>query len=206
MIPTFPAVLALLAPLGVATPAPAHPHLDRLRLLPEVLVEGEKGWSLDERMKRYKIEGVSVAVFGGGRVLWAEARGNADREAGAAATAETLFQAGSISKPVAAAAVLRKVEAGALRLDADVNTYLTCGKSRRAAPPPARRSRSNGSCPIAPGSRSTVFPDTRRARRFRRSRRSSTERPPRTPSPSASRSSPARSSSTRAEATRSRSS
>ena len=111
-----------------ADPAAAHPHLDRLRLLPPVLVSDEKGWSLEERMKKYKVEAVSVAVFADGRVLWAEARGLADREADAAATPSTLFQAGSISKPVAATAVLKKVEAGALRLDANVNDYLKSWK------------------------------------------------------------------------------
>lgn len=124
----FFAAQSALAAAPVAVAAPAHPRLDRLRLLPEVLVEGEKGWSLEERMKRYKVEAVSVAVFGGGRILWTEARGAADREAGAAATPETLFQAGSISKPVAAAGVLREVERGALRLDADVNEYLKSWK------------------------------------------------------------------------------
>jgi CubicO group peptidase (beta-lactamase class C family) len=110
------------------TKPPGHPHLDRLRLLPPVLVSGEKGWGLEERMKRYKVEAVSVAVFGGGRILWSEAAGLADRETGTPATTETLFQAGSISKPVAASGVLRKVESGALRLDADVNDYLKSWK------------------------------------------------------------------------------
>jgi CubicO group peptidase (beta-lactamase class C family) len=39
-------------------------------------------------------------------------------------TAETLFQAASMSKPVAAVAVLRLVETGTLALDEDVNGYL----------------------------------------------------------------------------------
>jgi CubicO group peptidase (beta-lactamase class C family) len=128
------ALLILAAPAGpsrvvsAADPASAHPHLDRLRLLPPVLVSDEKGWSLEERMKKYKVEAVSVAVFADGRVLWAEARGLADREADVAATSSTLFQAGSISKPVAAAGVLKKVEAGALRLDSDVNDHLKSWK------------------------------------------------------------------------------
>ena len=46
------------------------------------------------------------------RVAWEAAVGLADREEGKKATAETLFQAGSISKPVAAAAVLREAEKG----------------------------------------------------------------------------------------------
>ena len=42
-----------------------------------------------------------------------------------AVTPTTLFQAGSISKPVFATAVMRLVSSGVLDLDADVNDYLT---------------------------------------------------------------------------------
>lgn len=128
------AAVALVPRLAAAAEQAPAPHLDRLRLLPPVLVSGEKGWSLEERMKRHKVEAVSVAVFSGGRVLWTEARGLADRETKTLATASTLFQAGSISKPVASAGVLKKVEAGALRLEADVNDYL---KSWKLPPSPA---------------------------------------------------------------------
>lgn len=116
----------ILAVLLAASPAPGH--LEHLRLLPPVVLRGEKGWSLEERMRHYKVEGVSVAVFRDFRVVWTEARGFADRETKQPATPDTLFQAGSISKPVAATAVLRKVEAGELDLGHDVNAYLKSWK------------------------------------------------------------------------------
>jgi CubicO group peptidase (beta-lactamase class C family) len=47
---------------------------------------------------------------------------------GASVTAETMFQAGSISKPLAAMAALHLVQEGKLSLDADVNTELTSWK------------------------------------------------------------------------------
>lgn len=102
--------------------------LDSLRLLPPVLVKGEPGSTLDERMRHYKVEGVSIAVIKDFKILWAAGHGLADREAKDPVTTETLFQAGSISKPVAAAGVLRKVQAGALRLDRDVNELLKSWK------------------------------------------------------------------------------
>ena len=43
-------------------------------------------------------------------------------------TATTLFQAGSISKPVSALGALRLVEQGKLTLDEDVNTKLVTWK------------------------------------------------------------------------------
>jgi CubicO group peptidase (beta-lactamase class C family) len=106
----------------------ASSPLDSLRLLPAVPLKGEAGWSLGERMRHHRVEGVSVALVRDGRVAWEAAAGLADREEGRPATPETLFQAGSISKPVAAAAVLREAEDGTFRLDADVNAYLRSWK------------------------------------------------------------------------------
>jgi CubicO group peptidase (beta-lactamase class C family) len=119
------ACLALVAVTGAGAPPS---HLETLRLLPAVLIKGETGWSIDERMKNYKVEAVSVAVFKDYRVLWTEARGLADRENGVRATTDTLFQAGSISKPVAAAGILKRVEKGELALDRNVNDYLKSWK------------------------------------------------------------------------------
>ena len=81
-------------------------------------------WSLAERMSQYRAPGVSIAVISGGRVTWA--RGFGVKEAGGAdaVTSETLFQAASISKPVAATGTLRLVAQGRLALDTNVNRYL----------------------------------------------------------------------------------
>lgn len=94
-------------------------------LLPRIRVEGEPGWTLGERMARWNVEAVSVAVIQDFDVAWARAWGMADREEGKPATTGTLFQAGSISKPVAATGTLRMVEEGMLDLDTPVNEYLT---------------------------------------------------------------------------------
>ena len=59
--------------------------------------------TLNERMKELKVPGVSIAVIHNGHIEWARGFGVRD-SAGAAVNAATLFQAGSISKPVAAMA------------------------------------------------------------------------------------------------------
>jgi CubicO group peptidase (beta-lactamase class C family) len=84
--------------------------------------------SLAGRMAALNVPGVSVAVINDGAVEWA--RGYGVLEAGTAGpvTAETLFQAASISKSVAALAAMRLVERGDLALDEDVNVRLKSWK------------------------------------------------------------------------------
>src|SRR5438874_4040692 len=82
---------------------------------------------LQDRMNADHVPGVSVAVIHNGEIEWAQGFGVV-RLGGAPVTAETLFQAGSISKPVAAMAALRLVQEGKIELDEDVNRYLTSWK------------------------------------------------------------------------------
>ena len=97
-------------------------------LLPPVLVKGAPAWTIEERLRHHKAPGVSVAVIKDFKIDWAAGYGVRDAETREPVTAETLFQAGSISKPVAAMAALKKVEQGRLSLDEDVNAKLTSWK------------------------------------------------------------------------------
>lgn len=121
------AVLLGLVAAAASGPSETSP-LSAVRLLPPVLLQGEAGWPLEERVRRYKVEGVSVAVIKDFRVSWEAAAGLADREGKQPATIETLFQAGSISKPVSAAAMVRKAQDGGWKLDVSVNEYLKSWK------------------------------------------------------------------------------
>lgn len=105
-------------------------RIDRVEkgLLPAVLIKGERGWTIEERMKHYKVPGVSVAVIHDFKIAWAKAYGVKDTETNEPVSTETLFQAGSISKPVAAMAALKKVEQGKIALDEDINNKLTTWK------------------------------------------------------------------------------
>lgn len=108
-------------------PTAATPDDVAAGLLPAVVLEGEAPapYTLQERMERYHVPGVSVAVMDDGRIVWARGWGVADRETGRPVEPTTLFQAASISKPVAALAAMTFVEEGRVALDAPVNDYMT---------------------------------------------------------------------------------
>jgi CubicO group peptidase (beta-lactamase class C family) len=128
-------VLWSAAPLLLSGSMSALPPADDARinavengLRPPVLVEGDHTWSLADRMKHYGVNGVSIAVIRDSKIEWAKGYGLADVESNQSVTAATLFQAGSISKPVSAMGALVLVEEGKLKLDADINTYLKSWK------------------------------------------------------------------------------
>ncbi len=97
-------------------------------LLPAVRVKGDPSWSIEERMKHYKVPGLSIAVINNHQIEWARSYGVTDIETREPVTTETLFQAGSISKPVAAMVALKKVEQGKIALDENINNKLTSWK------------------------------------------------------------------------------
>ena len=81
-------------------------------------------FTIQERMEKYKVPGVSIAVVKDGKLAWARGYGMADTESGEQVGTKTLFQAGSISKPVAAISLLYLMEKQEVDLDMDVNNYL----------------------------------------------------------------------------------
>jgi len=127
------AVASLMAPApAAALTAADQAHIAAIEsgLLPQVIVKGRPtpAQSLAARMAQAHVPGVSIAFFDHGRIVWAKAYGLADVASGRPVTPETLFQAGSISKPLTAVAALRLVEAGKLDLDSDVNVRLKAWK------------------------------------------------------------------------------
>ncbi|QBE65314.1 serine hydrolase domain-containing protein [Pseudoduganella lutea] len=77
---------------------------------------------LADEMARLGVPGASIAVIHAGEIEWAKGYGVVT-PGGPTVTPATLFQAGSISKPVTALAALKLVEHGTLALDADINGY-----------------------------------------------------------------------------------
>ena len=126
-------VLALTALTACGQPPPDAPSPDapaariESALLPTFVIRGEPTprTSLADRMEALGVPGVSVAVLVDGEIAWARGYGFADLESRRPVTTHTLFQAASISKPVAALAALQLVREGRVALDGDVNDYLT---------------------------------------------------------------------------------
>src|SRR5262245_21573892 len=78
-----------------------------------------------KQMALRHIQGLSLAIVQNGQIVLTRAYGVTDSIEGRRVDSTTLFQAGSISKPVSAAAALRLVEQGKLGLDESVDLRLT---------------------------------------------------------------------------------
>jgi CubicO group peptidase (beta-lactamase class C family) len=126
-------VLTLLAiALPLATPAQTRSVADFM-----AAIEGKQATAgpndlstltIAELMARFNVPGVSIAVIRDFQIHWAKGYGIADLATGAVVDTGTMFQAASISKPVAAMAVLRAVQDGLFTLDTDINKILTSWK------------------------------------------------------------------------------
>lgn len=80
--------------------------------------------NLQKLMQFYKVPALSVAVIDNFKIAWAKGYGVTEAGGTNPVTTHTLFQAGSISKPVAATGTLYLVEHGRLSLDENVNLKL----------------------------------------------------------------------------------
>jgi len=134
---TLTPIFLLLILMGCDTPA-----LDNKGLLAERISRIENGlqpnlqiqgaaipnYNIEARMRELGISGVSIAVINEGQLEWARGYGIADSMENRPVTTETMFLAGSISKPVTALRAHQLSEDGRINLDRDVNEYLTSWK------------------------------------------------------------------------------
>ncbi len=97
-------------------------------LIPYVPVKGFKGWNILDRMKYYKVPGLSIAVIKDYKIEWAKGYGLADTLKKTPVTAETMFSAGSISKFLMAVTALKMVDNGQIDLNEPINHYLSSWK------------------------------------------------------------------------------
>lgn len=128
-------IAAAMISVAAAQPQPGAgelPVAERLeqalqQMVPPVVVAGRdyQPRPVTELMQWENVPGVSVAVIDDGRIVWARGFGVADRATGRPVTTETMFQAASVSKPVAASGALVLLEQGLLSLDRPVSEQLT---------------------------------------------------------------------------------
>ena len=85
-------------------------------------------FNLKQLMEALNVPGLSVAVIDDFKIAWTKTYGVTEAGTSTSVTANTLFQAGSISKPVAATGALYLVEHGKLSLDENVNQELKTWK------------------------------------------------------------------------------
>ena len=104
-------VTALLLLAQLCLPAAVHAAPDRGRVL--------------ALLAKHHVPGAGIALIDGGKIAWALGYGVKEAGKPEPVTSATLFQAASISKPVAAFAAMRLVGLGKLRLDDDVNDTLS---------------------------------------------------------------------------------
>lgn len=129
---TYRLVVLLIAALSATITETDPSRIGRVEsgLMPGQYVKGTPltRFTIAERLAHYKVPGVSVAVFENGELAWAKGYGVVEAGSSTAVTTSTLFQAASISKPVAAVGAMILVERGKLALDEPVNTRLRSWK------------------------------------------------------------------------------
>lgn len=81
-------------------------------------------FTLESRMAHWSVPGVSIAVVDSGRIIWSRGFGVKEVGTNDSVMPTTVFQAASLSKPLAATAMLRMVDQGHLDLDLPVYHYL----------------------------------------------------------------------------------
>ncbi len=113
--------------MSATATAQVEPEQVVAALRPAATVKGSPSlfMPLVERMQHYNVPAVSIAVIEDDEIEWARTYGVRSAASETPATADTLFQAASISKPVTASAILKLAYERDLSLDESVNHYLT---------------------------------------------------------------------------------
>ena len=88
---------------------------------------------IQESVELGEATGVAVAVVHGGRIVWEEGFGWANRQAGLKATPHTPFSMASVTKPFTATTLMTLVADGKLKLEDPANKYLAGSKLVDAA-------------------------------------------------------------------------
>lgn len=116
----------IFAAAGCGESVPISNSLDVDQQIPDAFEDlfAETHQSIQNLMSERGWPGVAIAVVDRDQVLWAETFGVRDTETGESITSDTVFNIGSITKTVAATAVMLAVQDGLVELDTPINAYL----------------------------------------------------------------------------------
>ena len=81
-------------------------------------------WLIRQEMESQQVTGLSIALVDDQKVVWAEGFGYADKTKSMAATPDTIYRAGSISKLFTATAAMQLVDDRLLDIDQPLQRYL----------------------------------------------------------------------------------
>lgn len=81
-------------------------------------------WLIRQEMAAQQVTGLSIALVDDQKVVWSEGFGFADKAKGVAATPDTIYRAGSISKLFTTTAAMQLVDDGLLDIDQPLQRYL----------------------------------------------------------------------------------
>jgi CubicO group peptidase (beta-lactamase class C family) len=94
-------------------------------LVPMNAAEAHLQSEISALMEKSGVPGLSIAVIREGKTVWMASYGVRNVETKKPVTEDTLFNVGSLSKPVFAYGVLKLVDAGKLKLDESLTPYLS---------------------------------------------------------------------------------
>jgi CubicO group peptidase (beta-lactamase class C family) len=97
-------------------------------LTPLVLNKAESLWNLEKQMQKYNVSGLSIAVIHNYEIEWAKGYGSTGGKEIPNVTEQTVFQTASMSKFVNAVAMMKLMESKKIRLNEDINNFLTSWK------------------------------------------------------------------------------
>lgn len=120
---------------SVPPPAPVIAHGDT------DAVRAYMTQQIRERMAKYDVTGLSIALVDDQQVVWSEGFGYADKANKLPATADTVYRVGSITKLFTATAAMQLAEEGRFDIDKPLQTWL---------PEFSIKSRFSGTPPITP--------------------------------------------------------
>ncbi len=117
-------VLATLASLILPACSVAPPKPGSSQLGDYEYVKRYGDWMIRKVMKKNDVQGLSIALVDGNRLVWAEGFGFADKASRIPSGADTIYRVGSISKLFTVTAAMQLVEQGKIGLDRPLADYV----------------------------------------------------------------------------------